>query len=323
MSALSRSQKIKGESFLNEAEKTLKKSTWFASSTEQKYEDAAELYEKAANAFKVGHFYSEAGDAYMKAGELHRDKSKNLGEASKALGNAGSCYKKSNPVEAVKAYRSAVTLLCDNGRLTQAAKLCKEIAELYETDSAATGDHVDVNSTNLAIENYEQAAELFGMEDSKSQKSQCLAKVAELSSAQLDPPDLGRAAHIYEDLGRGCLESNLLKYNAKGYFLQAIFCFLAMGDSIAAQQALQRYQSIDFTFSDSREGKFCAALTQCLEEFDTEGFATACFEYDRISKLDPWKTTLLVKVKRSIEEQTDGGIAIGEHAEDGDDVDLT
>jgi alpha-soluble NSF attachment protein len=175
----------------------------------------------------------------------------------------------------------------------------------------------------LAIENYEQAAELFGMEDSKSQKSQCLAKVAELASAQMDPPDLGRASHIYEDLGRNCLESNLLKYNAKGYFLQAIFCQLALGDGIAASQALTRYQNLDFTFGDSREGKFAAALTQCLEEFDSEGFATACYEYDRISKLDPWKTTMLVKVKRSIDEQSGGGMDVGEHAEDGDDVDLT
>jgi len=323
MSALSKSQRIKGESFINEAEKTLKKSTWFSSSTEQKYEDAAELYEKAANAFKVGHFYNEAGDAYMKAGALHRDKVKSLGEAAKALGNAGSCYKKSNPLEAVTAYQSAVTLLCDNGRLTQAAKLCKEIAELYETDSGAVGDSRAENSTALAIDNYEQAAELFGMEDSKSQKSQCLAKVAELASAQMDPPDFARAAHIYEDLGRNCLESNLLKYNAKGYFLQAIFCHLAHADSIAASQALTRYQNLDFTFADSREGKFSAILTQCLEEFDSEGFATACFDYDRVSKLDPWKTTMLVKVKRSIEEQSGGGIAVGEHAEDGDDVDLT
>ena len=219
-----------------------------------------------------------------------------------------------------------MSLLCDTGRLTQAAKLSKEVAELYEHDSTiaegggATGD---ANNTVLAIDNYEQAAELYGMENSNSQQSQCLAKVAELCSAQLDPPDLLRAAQIYDDLGRQCLDSNLLKYNAKGYFLQAIFCHLAHGDSIAAQQALGRYANLDFTFQDSREGKFCAVLVECMEQFDSEGFATACFEYDRISKLDPWKTTLLVKVKRSIEEQAGGGAVIGGNAMDGDDVDLT
>jgi alpha-soluble NSF attachment protein len=57
-------------------------------------------------------------------------------------------------------------------------------------------------------------------------------------------------------------------------------------------------------------------LIECVEGFDAEGFSTACFEYDRISKLDPWKTSVLVKVKRSID---DGG----DDEDDDDDVDLT
>ena len=53
-----------------------------------------------------------------------------------------------------------------------------------------------------AIENYTQAATFFETENSKSQTSQCNAKVAELCSVVLDPPDLARAADIYEDLGK-------------------------------------------------------------------------------------------------------------------------
>ena len=152
------------------------------------------------------------------------------------------------------------------------------------------------------------------MEKGKSQRSQCRAKVAELCSAALEPPDLLRASGIYDELGRACLESNLLKFNAKGYFQQAVMCHLANGDSIGAQQALSKYENLDYTFGDSREGKFCRQLIECVENFDSEGFAQACFEYDRISKLDPWKTSMLVKVKRSIESEVD--------AEE-DDVDLT
>ncbi len=89
MSALERSQRIKAEAFLADAEKTLSKTTWFASSTEAKHEQAAELFEKAANAFKVGHFFMEAGQAYVKAAEIQRDKLNSLVEASKSLSNAG------------------------------------------------------------------------------------------------------------------------------------------------------------------------------------------------------------------------------------------
>jgi alpha-soluble NSF attachment protein len=167
----------------------------------------------------------------------------------------------------------------------------------------------------LAIEHYEQASEFFGMEDSKSSASACLGKIAELCSAALDPPDFIRASQMYDDLGRRCLESNLLKFNAKGYFLQAVLCHLASGDAIGAQQAQTKYENLDYTFGESREGKFGAQLIECIEGMDAEGFSTACYEYDRISKLDPWKTSILVKVKRTID---DGG---GDS--DDSDVDLT
>lgn len=226
---------------------------------------------------------------------------------------AGTCYKKSNPADAIKAYKQAVSLYTDNARITQAAKISKEVAELYEVEEI---DEDGKSHIVLAIESYEQASELFGMEDSKSSASQCLAKIAELCSAALDPPDFLRASSIYDDLGRRCLDSNLLKFNAKGYFLQAIFCHLASGDAVGGRQALDRYQNVDYTFGDSREGKFANALIESVEGYDVEGFSTACFEYDRISKLNPWQTSILVKVKRSID---DGG----EDEDDEDDVDLT
>mmetsp|Transcript_4659 Transcript_4659/g.10285 ORF Transcript_4659/g.10285 Transcript_4659/m.10285 type:complete len:318 (-) Transcript_4659:363-1316(-) len=317
MSALSQAQRAKGDAFLNEAEATLKKSTWFASSSERKYEDAAESFTKAANAYKVGGCHDEAGGAYQRAAELYKDKLKSLGEASKCLSDAGACLSKSNPAEAVGCYRSAVTLLCDAGRLNQAAKLSKQIAEIFENDGAAAEDGSGGDAVSAAIASYQQAAELFELEQAKSQASSCLQKVAELSSGALDPPELLRAAEIYESLGRQCLESNLLKYNAKGHFLNGVMCHLANGDSIGASQALARFDNLDYTFGDSREGKFAKELVECVEQFDPEGFATACFEYDRISKLDPWKTSMLVKVKRSIDDSTGGA------GGDDDDIDLT
>merc|ERR1712071_371413 len=170
MSVVTRAQRNKGDNFLNQANTTLNKKTWFSTSTERKYEDAAELFEKAANAYKVGSLFMEAGQAYKAAGEIYQTNLQNLGEASKCLSNAGSCFKKVSPSDAVEAYRSAVSLLCDAGRLSQAAKLSKEIGDIFENE--INGDQSE--NVTLAIESYEQAAELFSMEDSKSQASQCL-----------------------------------------------------------------------------------------------------------------------------------------------------
>lgn len=313
MSAMKKAQKAKAEAFITEAEGLLSKKSWFSSSKERNAEDAAETFEKAANAFKVGGLNQEAGDTYVKAAELYRDRLSDYNHASKAFNNAGTCYKKSNPPDAVSAFQQAVALYTDNARITQAAKLSKEIAELYENEEI---DEEDKSHVVLAIEAYEQASELFGMEDSKSAVSQCLVKIAELCSAALDPPDYGRASKIYDDLGRRCLTSNLLKFNAKGYFLQAIMCHLAHGDDVGAEQAGAKYESLDYTFGDSREGKFANALIEAVKSYDVEEFSTSCYEFDRISKLNPWQTSILVKVKRSID---DGG----DVDDDDSDVDLT
>mmetsp|Transcript_10536 Transcript_10536/g.24969 ORF Transcript_10536/g.24969 Transcript_10536/m.24969 type:complete len:314 (-) Transcript_10536:485-1426(-) len=313
MSAMAKAQKAKAAVFVKEAEALLSKKSWFSSSKERNAEEAAESFEKAANAYKVGGLNQEAGDTYTKAAELYRDVLSDFTHASKAFNNAGSCYKKSNPADAVQAYQQAVSMYTDNARIMQAAKLMKEIAELYENEEI---DEEDKSHIVLAIEAYEQASELFGMEDSKSSASQCLVKIAELCSGALDPPDFGRAAKIYDDLGRRCLSSNLLKFNAKGYFLQAVLCHLASGDDVGADQANAKYESLDYTFSESREGKLALELTEAVKGFDVEGFSTSCFEYDRISKLNPWQTSILVKVKRSIDEGGDGD-------DDDSDVDLT
>jgi len=306
-------QKGKAEAFIAEAEGLLSKRSWFSSSKERNAEDAAEIFEKAANAYKVGGLNQDAGDIYAKVAELYRDSLSDFNNASKAFNNAGTCYKKSNPLDAVKAYQQAVSLYTDNARITQAAKLCKEIAELYENEEI---DEDEKSHIVLAIEAFEQASELFGMEDSKSAASQCLGKIAELCSAALEPPDFGRASKIYDDLGRRCLSSNLLKFNAKGYFLQAILCHLANSDDVGAEQAGAKYESLDYTFGDSREGKFANALIGAVKEYDVEELSTACFEYDRISKLNPWQTSILVKIKRSVDEGGDGD-------DDDSDVDLT
>lgn len=127
--------------------------------------------------------------------------------------------------KAIECWSDAVTLLCDAGRLNMAAKLSKEIAEALENNISEGGEDSN-ESVQAAIASYQQAADLFDMENAKSQSSGCVQKIAELSSGALNPPDLLKAAELYESLGRGCLESNLLKYNAKGHFLNGECCLL-------------------------------------------------------------------------------------------------
>ena len=54
------------------------------------------------------------------------------------------------------------------------------------------------------------------------------------------------------------------------------------------RQQLDRYKEMDYTFGSSRECKLLDDLTNDV------------FEYDSISPLDPWKTTMLLRVKKTL-----------------------
>jgi len=59
---------------------------------------------------------------------------------------------------------------------------------------------------------------------------------------------------------------------------------------------------LDTTFSSTRESKFVAALLDALEQGDDEAFSTTVFEFDQVTKLDNWKTAILLKIKRGIQQ---------------------
>ena len=58
-----------------------------------------------------------------------------------------------------------------------------------------------------------------------------------------------------------------------------------------------RYEDQYPAFSDKRECKLVKALCGAVEEQDVEAFTASVAEYDSISKLDSWHTSLLLKVK--------------------------
>lgn len=58
----------------------------------------------------------------------------------------------------------------------------------------------------------------------------------------MDPPKLGRAAEIYEELGRSCMEKKLLAMNAKGYWLQTGLCLLGELSLLLGSMTLRRDQ---------------------------------------------------------------------------------
>ena len=109
-----------------------------------------------------------------------------------------------------------------------------------------------------------------------------------------------KAIEIYEQVASASLESSLLKWSVKDYFLRAGICHLAAGDAGDATRARERYEGFDASFASTREGPLLGQLTKAFEEVADEAFTEAVREYDEISRLDAQKTSLLLEAKKKI-----------------------
>ncbi|KAK1260828.1 hypothetical protein QJS04_geneDACA001990 [Acorus gramineus] len=280
-------QTARGEEFESKAEKKINGWSFFGS----KYEDAADLYDKSANCFKIAKNWDKAGSVYIKLANCHL-KLESKHEAASSYVDAANCYKKVSSQEAISCLNQAVNFFMEIGRLNMAARYCKEIGELYEAEQ---------NFEN-AIDYFERSADLFQSEEVTTTANQCRQKVAQYA-AQLE--QYPKAIEIFEVIARHSINNNLLKYSVKGLLLNAGLCQLCRGDLVAIHNSLERYQELDPTFSGTREYKFLADLAASMDEEDVGKFTDVIKEFDNMTRLDPWKTTLLLRAKNALKAKED------------------
>uniref|UniRef100_A0AAY4CG75 Beta-soluble NSF attachment protein n=1 Tax=Denticeps clupeoides TaxID=299321 RepID=A0AAY4CG75_9TELE len=190
--------------------------------------------------------------------------------------------------EAINCLNAAIEIYTDMGRFTIAAKHHMTIAEVYESEL------VDIEK---AIAHYEQAADYYKGEESNSSANKCLLKVG-FFSAQLE--QYAKAIEIYEQVATNTMDNPLLKYNAKEYFFKAALCHFIV-DELNAKLAIEKYEGMFPAFSDSRECKLLKKLLEAHEEQNSEAFTEAVKEFDSISRLDQWQTTMLLRIKKTIQ----------------------
>lgn len=125
-------------------------------------------------------------------------------------------------------------------------------------------------------------------------------KLADISALE---GDYYKAISNYERVAKTSINNNLMRWSVKEYFLKSGMCHLATGDIIATNRALESYRDLDPQFSQTREHQLLVDLTEAVEAGDQEAFADKLFQFDQMSKLDKWKTTILLKIKAGIEEK--------------------
>lgn len=282
--------KSQAQLLVEKADKKANASSGWFSSSNTKFEEAGDLYQQAANAFKIEKLFREAGDAHAREAEC-REKSGESNEAAQAWWNAAKAYKRSHPDLAIQALSQTITHLTKGGRFRQAADREKEIGQIYLQE---------LNDLRKACESYERAGEWYSQEDAQATANACYKDAADLHA------DLGQypqAIARYEQVADGSLSSALTKYSVKEYWLRACLCALAMGDPITAKRNLTKYSSLDTTFSSTREAKFINILVDAIEAGDLETFTAAVYEFDQVMKLDNWKTNILLKIKKGLDDE--------------------
>lgn len=222
----------------------------------------------------------EAAKAFHRSGECYA-KIKNEHDAATSYIECARCYIKAGDGKAGTEMleTEALPRIVDSGRLSQAAKLHGEVAEMFEQE----GQFAD------AIKHFQQAADLHSAENANSSALKATERIAHLS-AQLDPPDWEAAAANFERVGTESLASNLLKFGAKSAFFNAYLCTLARGDVVAAERDLEKYKEQDYTFPGCREAKLADDILAAYKDLNVEAFTDAIVNYDAISKLTPWRT---------------------------------
>ncbi|KAJ9149283.1 Alpha-soluble NSF attachment protein [Pleurostoma richardsiae] len=262
----------------------------FFGGREDKYQNAADLYIQAGNAFKLQRSNREAGQAFEKAAEIQTKKLNEPDDAANTLVDAYKAYRKEAPEDAVRCLDVAIQQYCTRGNFRRAASHKESEGELFE---------VDLGDMKRALECYESAAGWYEGDGATALANKLWLKVADI--AALDG-DYYKAIENYERVATASITNNLMKYSVKDYFLKAGICHLATGDMVSVQRALEKYRDLDPTFASQREHQLLVDIVEALEEGNAEKFADKLFAYDQMSKLDKWKTTLLLRVKNNIQE---------------------
>ncbi|KAG0501806.1 hypothetical protein HPP92_001878 [Vanilla planifolia] len=206
-------------------------------------------------------------------------------------------------LNAEECFNKVVNLFLENGRLNMTAK---DTARL----SASLGSFLCLLHSNISILFEEvfysfhllhdigisRAADLFENEEVTSSANQYKKKVAHLA-AQLE--QYPKAIEIFEETARQSVHSNLLRHSVKGILLNSEICELLNPSN--------QIQEIDPAFAGTHEHKLLTDLAAAVDEEDVEKFTGSIKDFDGITRLDPWKTALLLRAKNKLHEKKKRG----------------
>lgn len=113
------------------------------------------------------------------------------------------------------------------------------------------------------------------------------------------------AIETYDRIINSMIGNQTMKWSLSTYCFKAGVCHLATGDLVGTRRAIEGYRQKDVEFSSQYKYKLIEDLCGAIEAHDQDQFGEILFQFDRTSRLEPWMTAILVKVKNAIEAPDD------------------
>ncbi|ODV63282.1 alpha-soluble NSF attachment protein SEC17 [Ascoidea rubescens DSM 1968] len=269
-------------------------SRFFATDSNYRYEEAADLYIQAANLYRLQKQGIMAGRTFEKASSCQFQADSN-DEAANTLIEAFKSYRKDSPSDSARVLNQAITIFIQKGQFRRAANFKMDLASIYETD---------LSDTKIfdAIKAYQEAGDWYSNDQAEALSNKAYIKAADLNAVM---ENYLEAASLYESVAKKSLNNNLSKWSLKDYFFKAVLCYMASNDIVATEKALNAFANWDSNFQTTREFQLLNDIIISIKENDQQLFTDKLYEYDQFSKLDKWKTSIFLKIKTLISEADD------------------
>ncbi|KAK7202000.1 SNAP protein [Novymonas esmeraldas] len=284
----------RGDALMAEAEKKLKKHSWFSSS-DAKVDGAHDAFMQAATQYKAAGNFAKVAQAYKRASEMSQ-KNKSEGDQAVEMEEAAKAYVKAGDAKSAAALLKDVVDMYDKAqKYTNAAKAC-----------AALGD---ITMGDEAMRWLQQAVRYFRNQGAKVTASEIVLKMADVKARS---GDYAGAQQIYDQLAREALEDRVARGNARKLFFTSLLCQLAlmtaasiMEDVGVLEERFQEYQELDTQFNvNTREFMVITDVIAAIQSEDAEMFDEAVRDYDSICPLDDMREKMILKGKQALRERT-------------------
>lgn len=278
----------KGEQLMQEGEKRLTKFAPFTSS-EEKHETAREKFIAAATQFKACNNWARAASAYERAADMST-KLKSEMDLAEDCQNAALAYRKIGDPRASQLLTKVVDMYDKNGKYSQAAKFCVNIADSGDPD---------------AVDWYKRAIRYYRNENSRVTANELVEKMAMIN---IKKGEYAEARETYEKLANEALDDRLSRGSARKLFFMALLCNIAdlSSTNIAEGVSLLADRFNDYTSRDpqftehTREHMLIRDVIVALENSNPDAYADAVAEFDEICPLDDIKMKMLLRGKQAI-----------------------